>query len=183
MIFRTANSSNHLAEILQLQRSNLRNQRSEEEIAKEGFVTCEHSIDLLQKMNKPYPHVIAVENSKVVGYALVMLSEMRDALDVLKPMFKKIDDIYLQQPSPIIGSYFVMGQVCIDKSYRGQGLFYSLYNHMKEKMSSDFDICITEVSSHNKRSLRAHANQGFRTILTYHSEDGHPWEILAWDWS
>ena len=183
MIYTIADEESHLHQILELQRLNLRNGRSEEEILREGFVTCEHSIGLLSAMNIPHPHIIALENQKVVAYALIMLSKMKDSLDILKPMFEKLNIIYPQSAANLTDSYFVMGQVCIDQAHRGQGIFYGLYNHMRHVMSPFYELCITEISSLNKRSLQAHANQGFKTIHKYTSPDGHPWEIVAWDWS
>ncbi|MFT4569098.1 MAG: hypothetical protein ACI9FN_004068 [Saprospiraceae bacterium] len=183
MIYTTADKEKHLYQILELQRLNLAIDRSEEDIQREGFVTCEHSIDLLSEMNKPHPHIIALEEEKVIGYALVMLQEMRDSLNVLRPMFDNIDKLYPKSNDTSEDSYFVMGQICIDSDHRGQGVFYSLYNHMKLGMSPYYDLCITEISSLNKRSLKAHANQGFKTVHKYTSSDGHPWEIVAWDWS
>lgn len=182
MIFTSVSEPIHLEEILALQKANLRIGRSEKDIQREGFVTCEHTLELLSDMNTPYPHIIALHYNRVVGYALVMLPQMRDRLEILKPMFEKIDQVYLKSKDTAPTPYFVMGQICIDKAFRGQGLFYGLYEHMKVKMSPYYRICITEVSSLNKRSLKAHKNQGFQEIHKYKAQDGHPWEIIAWNW-
>ena len=183
MTFTTVSESRHLDEILKLQKRNLRFGRTEEDIRREGFVTCEHNLDLLSEMNSPYPHVIAIEKERVVAYALTLLSTMRNSIAVLEPIFEIIDKLSLESNTNSMDCYFVMGQVCIDKAFRGQKIFYGLYNHMKAVMSPHFKICITEISSYNKRSLKAHANQGFKTVHKYISSDGHPWEIVAWDWS
>lgn len=181
--YKLATTEGHLQGILDLQRVNLPRSISSIESKEQGFVTCEHNMELLSQMNKPYPHIIAVDGDKVVGYCLVMLSEMRDEIDILKPMFVQIDKQFISQKSLTDFSYFVMGQVCIDKNYRGQGLFKGLYDHQKEHMSHDFEMVITEVSAHNTRSLKAHKNQGFQLLKSYIAPDGHPWELIYWDWS
>ena len=71
-----------------------------------------------------------------------------------------------------------MGQICIDKSYRGQGIFSELYQEMAKRMNGDFDYIITEIASRNHRSLRAHQKIGFETIKTYQIENEEEWVLL-----
>ena len=75
-----------------------------------------------------------------------------------------------------------MGQVCIEKQYRGQGLFQGLYHQLKSNLSPHFEMVITEVSVKNTRSIRAHEKVGFESIKTYATEAGEEWSILLWDW-
>ncbi len=172
-----------LEQILDLQQKNLRKNISEKELQEQGFVTCEHDIDLIRKMNEPYHHVIAKDTKKVVGYCLVMLPERRNDIEILKPMFDLIDQrMYKDQPLQST-EYFVMGQVCVDKQYRGQNIFYDMYDHLQKSMNPYYDLVITEISNWNKRSFRAHEKQGFELIHSYLSPDGHPWDIVLWDWT
>jgi len=170
-----------LHQILELQKINLPRSLSVAEIKKEGFVTVDHSFDILQQMNTPYPHIIAIDNDAVIGYALVMLSSIKDEIEILKPMFEKINTLSYNNAPLSSCKYFVIGQVCVAKAYRGQGVFYKMYDQMKSIMRQDFNLIITEVSAHNTRSLKAHARQGFINILSFKAPDGHPWEILLWD--
>ncbi len=177
----TVASDKYLYQILDLQKINLPRNLSKEESKKEGFVTVDHDFDTLKKMNTPYPHTIALDGNNVVGYALVMLPSMRDEIEILKPMFEKIDKLSYKSKLLSNSKYFMMGQVCIAKGYRGKGVFYKMYDHLKETTGHDFDLMITEVSELNTRSLKAHKNHGFQNILSYVAPDGHPWEILLWD--
>ncbi len=74
-----------------------------------------------------------------------------------------------------------MGQICIAKVYRGQGLFEQLYNYHKEIYQPQFDLFVTEISTRNHRSLRAHEKVGFKTIHT-HRDNLDEWRVVAWDW-
>jgi len=177
----TARSEKHLRQILQLQKLNLPKALSEEERIQEGFVTVDHDFAILKKMNSPYPHIIATDDDSVIGYALVMLRSIQDEIEVLKPMFEKINTLSYNNAPLSSSKYFVMGQVCVAKDYRGKGIFYKMYDYMKSIMCIDFDMVITEVSAHNTRSLKAHARQGFVNVLSFEAPDGHPWEILLWD--
>lgn len=180
IIITTATTDQHLHQILELQKINLPTALSEEEFKKEGFVTVDHDFDILKRMNSPYPHTIALHDEEVIGYALVMLKELGDEIQILKPMFEKINDLKHNGKSLSDCKYFVVGQACVAKAFRGQGVFYKMYDHLKSVMQSDFDYSITEVSTLNPRSLKAHAKQGFENILSFKAPDGHPWEILLW---
>lgn len=182
IITTTASTDHHLQQILQLQKINLPRSLTKEERIQEGFVTVDHDFDTLKKMNTPYPHTIALDGNIVVGYALVMLPAMRDEIEILKPMFEKIDGLLYNSKLLSECKYFMMGQVCVGKEFRGQGVFYKMYDHLKSTTNDDFDFMITEVSDHNTRSLKAHDNHGFENILNYKAPDGHPWQILLWNY-
>ena len=75
-----------------------------------------------------------------------------------------------------------MGQICVGKDYRGQGVFRQLYLAHRERLSQDFDYCITEVSTSNIRSMRAHQNIGFQVLHTF-TDELDEWNIVLWDWT
>ncbi len=165
-----------LLQILELQEKNLQLNISEDEKQKEGFVTVKHDIDILNKMNNKQPHIIAIHNGRVVGYTLCMVSDFGNDIEILKPMFNKIEK-HLNNDK----TYIVMGQVCIDKAYRGQGVFRGLYQTMKKELLQKYDLLITEVAANNTRSLQAHYAIGFSDLLIYNS-DGVTWHLIQWDW-
>ena len=76
--------------------------------------------------------------------------------------------------------YIVMGQICIDKNFRKQGVFRGLYNKMKDELKQDYNCIITEVDKENQRSLNAHYTGGFKTLHTFYSNK-QEWEILICD--
>ena len=172
-----ATTDDELYQILGLQKENLKANVSSDEIEKEGYVTLQHNFDVLKRMNDSCAHVIAKDGDKLVGFALSMIKEFREDVALLQPMFEKID---LLAPN---ANYIVMGQICIDKAYRGQGIFRALYNFMRSELSMTFDLLITEVSEKNIRSLNAHKAVGFESM----SYENHPemmgeCVLLAWKW-
>lgn len=171
-----------LQQVLDLQRANLPVHISEQELQTEGFVTVHHNFELLKAMNTPYPHIIAREEEQVIGYTLVMLPAFQDRIPVLVPMFEEFNRAIFQRRLLTDVNYVVMGQVCIAKGYRGQGIFQGMYAQMNKQMSPHFEAIVTEVSIRNPRSLRAHAKVGFQTIREYQADTGEEWAILLWDW-
>ena len=77
--------------------------------------------------------------------------------------------------------YYVMGQICIHKDYRGKGVFDMLYKKHKDLFEKDYDFVVTEISSSNKRSMRAHQKIGFKIFHTY-KDPVDEWNVVIWDW-
>jgi len=177
IIYKRASSLDELEQIRILQLQNSAQNITSEEKLQEGFVTVQHTVALLEQMNSACAHIIAKNNDTVVGFALVMLSNFRNEIEVLIPMFERIDELV-----PKDKTYVVMGQICVDKNYRKQGIFRGLYHFYKEELQHQFDYLITEVAAINIRSMQAHEAVGFKTIDTY-EEDEVVWNIIAWDWT
>jgi L-amino acid N-acyltransferase YncA len=78
-------------------------------------------------------------------------------------------------------NFYLMGQICIHKDYRGKGIFDLLYQHHKLIYSRGYELLVTEISANNKRSLRAHEKLGFKTTYTY-TDNMDEWKVVVWDW-
>ncbi len=165
--------------ILKLQAVNLPSNISNDEAQKEGFVTLVHDIELLELTNSPYPHIIAKDKDKIVGYALVTTIDKVPHIPLLQSTLVDLNGVAYKDAIILESNFFIMGQVCIDKSYRGQGIFQELYQNMKIQMSSDFEFIITEISINNPRSIKAHKKVGFE-ILKVHEDNGGDWAIVGW---
>lgn len=170
-----------LIQILELQQVNHFENVTDQVKGSEGFVTVRHTLDLLKKMNESTPQIIAVDKGRVVAYALAMLKEFKDLIPILIPMYSSFDQLSYRDTMLTDLSYYVMGQICIDKNYRGKSVFGCLYQKHKEVYSNKFDLCMTEVSTSNPRSMRAHMKTGFKILKTYEDETDE-WNILSWDW-
>ncbi|MCU0339582.1 MAG: GNAT family N-acetyltransferase [Spirosomaceae bacterium] len=181
ILYTTATSNDDLEQILSLQRQNLYKNTPLEYQQDQGFTTVEHSFEVLQQMNAAIPQIIAKEDDKVIGYALVMPQSFSAMIPELVPMFEQI--VRLDWLGKQIQDYrfYVMGQICVAESHRGQGVFDGLYNAHKRLLSADFDLCVTEVATRNTRSSRAHERVGFRTIHTY-QDHTDVWNVVVWDW-
>lgn len=173
--FERATSKVDLNQILDLQRKNLPAHISSEEKKKEGFVTVSHTYANLKAMNDVCQHIVAKSGGHVIGYALCMHPSFAEDIEVLHPMFEKVEAIL-----PKIENYIVMGQICIDKAYRGQGIFRKLYLAMRGAVHPEFEYIITDVDAENTRSLGAHYSVGFKDLATFCS-CGQVWKIIQLD--
>jgi predicted GNAT family N-acyltransferase len=177
IIYKRASTLDELEQIRTLQLQNGAQNITPEEKLQEGFVTVQHTVALLEQMNAACAHIIAKDNDTVIGFALVMLSSFRNEIEVLIPMFERIDGLV-----PNNKTYVVMGQICVDKKYRKQGIFRGLYHFYREELQNEFDYLITEVATINLRSMQAHEAVGFKVIDNY-KDDDIIWNIMLWNWT
>ena len=180
--YTTANSKNDLEGILELQKQNLAVSLTNAEMQTQGFVTVDHSYDQLEKLNDHDKHVIAKDDKKVIGYLLAMTKMSRLDIPVLIPMFELFDTVSYNGKRISEYNYLVVGQVCVDKTWRGKGILDRCYAAYREYYSTKYDFAITEIANTNRRSLNAHRRIGFKEINTYVSPDKTEWVVVLWDW-
>ena len=170
-----------LQQIHRLNQLNLKTKLSSHEQSQEGFVTWLYSLDLLRDLHGLAPSVVVKDNDRVAGYALTTLRESRVFHPDLDNMIRTIDPLTYNSKPLIEYSYYCMGQICIDKDYRSKGVFELLYQKHKSMYNKRFDLLITEISTSNHRSIRAHEKVGFKTISS-HRDALDTWNIVVWDW-
>lgn len=181
--YKSACSTEDLQGILCLQKMNLAHNLDTAEIKSQGFVTVDHSFEQLKKLNDIEQHILAKDGDKVIGYILAMTSCSRHAIAVLVPMFELFEQISYRGKKIADFRYMVVGQVCVDKDYRGRGVFDNCYGKYREQFSPNYDFAITEIALSNQRSLRAHFRAGFRELHRYTGPDHTEWSIVIWEWN
>ena len=167
--------------IRNLQEENLTVNISPEEAVSQGFLTAAYTIEFLQEMNDSSPSIVAKDGDVVVGYALVATQSVRSKHDLLEGLFDSIDRCEYQGQLLKDEKYVVVGQLCVAKEYRGQGLVNDLYGHFRDCLKDEYKYLVTDVAQANTRSLKAHKKRGFEVIneLTY---GGFGWDIVLWNW-
>jgi hypothetical protein len=180
--FTNARQPGDVDRILALQAANHRDHVDAATAASEGFTSVRHEPAVLQAMNRAFPSAIAVAEGQLAGYCLMMPQHFRDQVPILDPMFALLDRLQWRG-EPLAGNprWFVMGQVCVAREFRGMGVFDGLYAQLRAAYSPRFDFVVTEISQRNPRSLRAHRRVGFETLHVYPDGD-ETWEVVAWDW-
>lgn len=170
-----------LHQILLLQQQYLAGRNSMAEEKEQGFVTVHHTVEKMEQLHALAPSVIVKDEELVIAYALVLLTEAGSLIPELKSMFEMLQTLSFNGKPLQQYRYYVMGQVCVDKPYRGQGVFQMLYAKHKELMQSSYDFVITEIATRNTRSIRAHEKIGFELLHRFKDEN-EEWDIVVWDW-
>jgi hypothetical protein len=171
-------------QILALQAENHRDAVDAVTAQTDGFTSVRHDPAVLHAMNRAHPSAIAVAGDVLAGYALMMAQRFRADVPILGPMFALFDRLEWRG-EPLAGNprWFVMGQVCVARAFRGQGVFDGVYRKLRDAYAPQFDFVLTEISQRNARSMRAHRRVGFETLHVYRDEAADEmWEVVVWDW-
>lgn len=179
--FKLTENDEELHGILDLQKLNLFGEISQEERTDQGFVTVRHTFEQLRLMHDIAPHVIVLDEQRVIGYILAMTKDSRDLVPVLVPMFKQFERLIFGGKLISAYDYVVIGQVCVNKNYRGLGVFDKMYGLYRSTYLNRFDFAITEIAISNQRSLKAHHRVGFKTIQEF-NDSTQEWAIVVLDW-
>ena len=111
-------TDNHILQLLALQQKNLKKNISDVEMKEQGFVTVEHDFDKIKSMNASLPQIAAFNQNIVVGYALSMPLTFKNIIPELTPMCELLEELEYGGKSFKEYKYYIMGQICIDKSAR-----------------------------------------------------------------
>jgi GNAT superfamily N-acetyltransferase len=181
--YTTAQSEADLQGILSLQKANLVKNLDQEEIQSQGFVTVDHTYEQMAGLNAVEAHLIAKVDEEVVGYLLCMTAASKGDIPTLVPLFELFDGISYQGKPVSDYHYLVVGQVCVAKAYRGQGVLDQAYAAYRQFFGKKYDFAITEIALSNPRSLNGHRRVGFEVIHQYTDpKSGVEWAVVLWDW-
>jgi hypothetical protein len=182
VIIKRVTDQTELSGIKKLQDANLKTRISGAEMEQEGFVTSEYTLEFLQMMHESAPSVIAKDGDEVVGYALVATRSAGKHHKLLAGLVKEIDLKMYKGKKLADSEYILIGQLCVSKLYRRQGLVQKMYAFYRRELSPAYDYGLTDVDEKNPRSLKAHLKSGF-TILDTLMYEGSTWHIVIWDWT
>jgi GNAT superfamily N-acetyltransferase len=171
-----------LEKIKDLQNRNLRSHPEVKGHEDQGFLTAQYSLSFLNKMNKASPAIIAYSENILAGYALVAVKSIRKEHPLLEDLFNRIDQTHYKQIPLSQSNYVVVGQLCVDKAFRGQGIASNLYSFFKDCLSAKFEYCITDVHQTNTASMKTHLKTGFQIIGQLEFEE-NPFNMVLWDWN
>lgn len=180
--YTTSTTDQELLGILALQKANLADGLTAAEIESQGFVTVTHSFAELKKLNDVENHIIAKDGDSIIAYLLAMTQHSRFDIPVLIPMFEMFTQLLFSDKPISSYNYMAVGQVCVDKNYRGVGILDNCYAAYKNRFKEKYDFAITEIVCTNLRSLNAHKRIGFKEIHRYNASNNTEWSIVVWDW-
>jgi ribosomal protein S18 acetylase RimI-like enzyme len=181
LITKLITTEEEFAGIIELSKANLVSTLPVEIKAREGFVTWVYTKEVLQAIHAVIPSVIVKDEGTVVGYALSLSPACIDIYPPMAGTHKKVSTVSYKGIPLGRQRVYYCGQICVAEGYRGQGLVNMLYQFHREQFSSQFDRLVTEISTANPRSLKAHQKIGFQIIET-HTDDVDEWDIVLWDW-
>lgn len=171
-----------LTQIAALSAGNLASSLSVEAKTKEGFVTWPYPLDVLRRLHTINPSVIVKDADLVVGYAIVLTRECAVIYPPMEEAIRHFAGIAYKNMSLMVHRSYLMGQICVHPDYRGKGVFGLLYAFHRQQFAPQYDLLVTEISTSNPRSMRAHEKVGF-IIVDTHRDETDEWNVVVWDWT
>lgn len=178
---RPVRSDSELDQIAQLSRANLVTEISPETRAREGFVTWVYTPPILRALHRIAPSVVAMDGDTLAGYAITLTAACESVYPVMSDMVQRMRTVMYEGRPLSDYRYYIMGQICVAAPYRGQGVVQRLYTGHREIYGQTYDLLVTEISTANPRSSKAHAKVGFEVVETF-SGPVQDWDMVVWDW-
>ena len=174
-------TTEELDQIARLSAANLAANLSAAEKAKEGFVTWPYTPESLRTLHSVTPSILVKDGDQVVGYAIVLIRECAAVYQPLEEAMHYFGSVRYEGKSLLDYRVYFMGQICVHPDYRGKGVFGLLYDFHRQQLFPQYEMLITEISTANPRSLRAHERTGF-VIVDTRRDEMDEWDLVLWDW-
>jgi ribosomal protein S18 acetylase RimI-like enzyme len=176
-----AKNITEVEEIKSLQTRNLKKNISLKNRLIDGFLTASYSINFLNKMNELTPAIIAKQSNRVIGYVLATDRSLLSEHPLLRDLSSQINKISFKKKTIGDFNYLVVGQLCVAKEFRGQGVAQQLYFYFKKVYKNRYPFAVTDVDQKNSASIGMHLKVGFETLSTLNYGESS-WNVVIWDW-
>jgi hypothetical protein len=178
--FRFATKEN-LPEIKKLQDINHYRNLTPEQMAKNGFVSLETDIPMLEKILDDNFILIAKSKDNIVGYELPLTLKRANESPLIVPFVDMLLDITYQGKKISEYKTVIGGQICVVNAHKGAGLAVIMHDKFTDKLAEKYDLLVTEVSNKNMRSITASTKKlGFELVKEYEAE-GRQWYVILYD--
>lgn len=170
LLFRRALDED-IAGVCELLKKNFVGNLSESQ-KRDGFLSIDFDADQLKEMADDGVMIVSICDSRVVGFLTTQTCEYNLKIPIAKTMIEKLSgDIETHKT-------LVCGPVCIDSSFRGEGILEQMYEFLAREAEGTYDTGITFVSDNNPRSIAAHENKIGMTTVGEFEEGGKVFKML-----
>ena len=164
--------------VLALQSKNLR-WNLDEHHQQQGFLSVEYRDDDLAAINNELGIVVAVENHRLLAYAMAETNEFAAQVPLIAHMASRFPGAALDGQAIPAFRTFIYGPVCIDRNARGCSVLSGLLHAMSGALSAHFDIGIAFISQINVHSYRAHVRKNKMIVIDEFEFDGRKFWTVA----
>lgn len=125
-----------------------------------GFVTTNFTDNQLQVLiEKERGITIAKDGEKVIGYAMAASWQFWSEWPLFAYMIEKLPEHLFNGIVLSVDNSYQYGPICVDKLYRGSGVFDKLFYASLYSMNTRFPIMVTFINQINHRSYAAHTKK------------------------
>ncbi|HZW78008.1 MAG TPA: GNAT family acetyltransferase [Flavobacteriaceae bacterium] len=180
MLLKTIATKEDIPGVLLLQEKYLFKNMSVEERA-EGFVTTPFTETQIEDILKQNGLFVAKKKHEVVAYIFAADWKYFEQWEIFNYMVSRFPNLSFQGQALTTQNTFQYGPVCIDKKFRGQGLFNELFEEMRVEFKKRFPISITFINKINAVSTAAHTKKLGWEIIDEFEFNSNQYLALALD--
>lgn len=121
----------------------------------EGFLNTAFTVQQFQEMDQSLGVIAAVDQGQVCGYIGAGTLTFYSKFLFPAALIQYAEKLNYQQRPLISYRCCIVNPLCIEKKYRGSGIFMELSQAMCDLVSVNYEIALAFVSIANQRSLHA----------------------------
>ncbi len=171
----------HIQAILQLQEKYHVSNLTEVEKQTKGFVTMKVTHEQFNELvSKGGVFIAVADTGELAAYALTSDWAYYSQWTIIQEMESLLTDFSLENVAITTKNSFQYGPVCIDESFRGQGILGQLFKTIQEIYAPQYAFAITFINKQNERSIRAHTRQTPLSIVgDFRFNDNEYWALAS----
>ncbi len=169
MISRIANPSD-IPGILALQELYLHRSLSPEE-RKSGFVTTPFTKYQIEDRVNNSGLFVTEDEGKIIAYIFAGKWEFFEQWPIFPYMTSRFPHLSFKDYELTTTATFQYGPVCVDKQYRGKGVFNHTFEAMRLEWIKAFSLSITFINAVNEVSIKAHDKLGWKMFDRFYFND------------
>lgn len=159
MIKTRIGNSNDIDGVLSLQKKYLYSNLSEEE-RKYGFVTTPFTVSQIEEIITQNGLIVAEnECNTIIAYAFAGSWNYFEQWGIFNFMVSRFPILSFNGAEITTENSFQYGPVCIEKSYRGNGVLNLIFEEMRVEFLKKYPISITFINKVNTISEKAHTKK------------------------
>lgn len=121
-----------------------------------------------------------MKGSELKGYFITLSKELASKSPFWEEMLSSAQNIQYEGKKVKDYNYALIGQICVEKSFRGGITFSKLYSTTATMLREiGYEIAIGEIAGDNSKSLAVHSF--LKEIGVYKSISGQEWHIVILD--
>lgn len=132
----------------------------------DGFLSGYFDIPALHAANEDLCVIVCANSTNIAGFICLSTPAFKYSNDVAVAMLEAIQDAEILGRSFSEWKICLCGPVCIDRDYRGTGLFLKMYERIPA-YAAHCDLLVTLIAKTNGRSIAAHKKVGMSTVADF----------------
>ncbi len=146
----------------------------------DGFVTTNFTSEQLHALvEKECGIMIARDGGRIISYAMAASWQFWAEWPLFSYMIQKLPENSFNGQSLTVENSYQYGPICVDKAYRGSGVFEKVFYASLDSMAGRYPIMVTFINQINPRSYKAHTQKVNMTVVDTFQFNNNDYYILA----